>query len=89
MSEFFGSYFNTGHGSRAAAPKGWVADESKVETICPHDERTSDYYGKDIFGIPDRTIGGLLRKLSFIKGDNIVRVISCTFLSLSLTILFA
>ena len=66
--------FYAGHGSRAAAPKGWVADESQVETICPHDERTDDDDGKEIFGIPDRTIGGLLRKLCGIKGDNIVRI---------------
>jgi Caspase domain len=67
--------FYAGHGSRAAAPKGWVADESKVETICPYDERTFDCYKKEIFGIPDRTIGGLLRKLCSFKGDNIVRMI--------------
>ena len=68
--------FYAGHGSRADAPKGWVADNRKVETICPHDERTTGDDCKEVFGIPDRTIGGLLRKLSFTKGDNIVRVIS-------------
>jgi hypothetical protein len=66
--------FYAGHGSRAAAPKGWVADGSKVETICPYDEWTLDCYKKEIFGIPDRTIGGLLRKLCSFKGDNIVRM---------------
>lgn len=70
--------FYAGHGSRAAAPKGWNADDGKVETICPHDERTIGSDGKEIFGIPDRTIGGLLRKLSSVKGDNIVRVASCS-----------
>jgi len=76
--------FYAGHGSRAYAPDGWIADKKRVETVCPHDERSIGHDGKEIFGIPDRTIGGLLRKLSFIKGDNIVRVLSCTFLSLSL-----
>jgi hypothetical protein len=75
--------FYAGHGSRAFAPQGWIADNKKVETVCPHDERTIGRDGKEIFGIPDRTIGGLLRKLSFLKGDNIVRVISCPFFSLS------
>lgn len=66
--------FYAGHGSRVLAPKGWVADGSKIETICPHDERTIGRNGKEVFSIPDRTLGGLLRKLSSIKGDNIVRM---------------
>jgi Caspase domain len=66
--------FYAGHGSRVLAPKGWVADGNKVETICPHDERTIGRDGKEVFSIPDRTLGGLLRKLSSIKGDNIVRI---------------
>jgi Caspase domain len=66
--------FYAGHGSRATAPSRWAADERKVETICPHDERTRDCNGKEIFGIPDRTIGGLLRKLCSFKGSNIVRM---------------
>jgi hypothetical protein len=74
--------FYAGHGSRAAAPKGWNADEKKVETICPYDERTFDCDGKEIFGIPDRTIGGLLRKLCSSKGDNIVRM-TCRFVLVS------
>jgi Caspase domain len=66
--------FYAGHGSRATAPPQWFADEGKVETICPHDERTYDGNGNEIFGIPDRTIGGLLRTLCSFKGDNIVRM---------------
>jgi hypothetical protein len=57
-------------------PEGWAADGNKIETICPHDERTLDRNGKEILGIPDRTIHSLLRKLSAIKGDNIVRLLS-------------
>jgi hypothetical protein len=66
--------FYAGHGSQVTALPQWFADEGKVETICPHDERTYDGNGKEIFGIPDRTIGGLLRKLCSFKGDNIVRM---------------
>jgi hypothetical protein len=68
--------FYAGHGNRVAAPKGWIADNDRVETICPHDERTIGPDGKEIFAIPDRTIGGLLRRLASIKGDNIVRTTS-------------
>jgi len=68
--------FYAGHGNRVAAPKGWIADNDRVETICPHDERTIGRDGKEIFAIPDRTIGGLLRRLASVKGDNIVRTTS-------------
>jgi len=71
-------FFYAGHGSRVLAPKGWVADGNQVETICPHDERTIGRDGKEVFSIPDRTLGGLLRKLSSIKGDNIVSMV-CRF----------
>lgn len=71
--------FYAGHGSQIAAPNGWVRDGSKIETICPHDERTVGWDGKKISGIPDRTIDGLLRMLASTKGDNIV----CSCLSLS------
>ncbi|KIM75894.1 hypothetical protein PILCRDRAFT_13257 [Piloderma croceum F 1598] len=53
------------------APNGWVADGGKVETICPHDERSIGKDGKEIFGIPDHTIGGLLRSLATAKRHNI------------------
>jgi hypothetical protein len=65
--------YYAGHGSRAAAPNGWLADDNMAETICPYDERTRDHSGEEIFGIPDRTICGLLRKLCKFKGENIVR----------------
>jgi len=47
-------------------------------SICPHDERTTCRNGKEIFSIPDRTLGGLLRRVSSIKGNNIVRML-CHF----------
>ncbi|KIM75325.1 hypothetical protein PILCRDRAFT_13734 [Piloderma croceum F 1598] len=30
--------FYAGHGSQTDAPSGWIVDNGKVETICPHDE---------------------------------------------------
>jgi Caspase domain len=66
--------FYAGHGSRTDAPNGWFADYVKVETICPHDQGSIGDNHKEIFGIPDRTFGGLLRRLAATKGDNIVRI---------------
>jgi hypothetical protein len=68
--------FYAGYGSQVVARKGWAPDGSKVETICPHDERTLDQRGQEILGIPDRTIDALLRRLASAKGDNIVRFAS-------------
>jgi hypothetical protein len=74
--------FYAGHGGRVDAPKGWVADDNQVETICPHDERTIGHDDREVFSIPDQTLCGLLRKLSSIKGDNIVRM-PCRFVIVS------
>jgi hypothetical protein len=64
--------FYAGYGSQTVAPKGWVSDESNIETICPHDVGMKGTDGI-IPGIPDRTVDGLLRRLAFTKGNNIVR----------------
>jgi hypothetical protein len=66
--------FYAGHGGQVAAPAGWVAENNQVETICPHDEQMSDNNNETIYGVPDRTIGSLLRRLAGEKGDNIVRM---------------
>jgi Caspase domain len=66
--------FYAGHGSWTAASEGWIADGNKIETICPHDERTPDRIGKEISGIPSWTINGLLRRVASTEGDNIVRL---------------
>jgi hypothetical protein len=65
-------FFYAGHGSRIAAPKEWMTSK-QIETLCPHDERMTDAKGEFIHGIPDRTVNKLLFKLSFVKGNNIVR----------------
>ncbi|TFY52767.1 hypothetical protein EVJ58_g9824 [Rhodofomes roseus] len=54
----------------------YYADQ--VELICPHDDGMLDTIGKPVFGIPDRTIEGLMRRLAYEKGDNIAVVLdSC------------
>ncbi|KZT70653.1 hypothetical protein DAEQUDRAFT_764523 [Daedalea quercina L-15889] len=67
-------FFYAGHGSRVAADPGWFADANMVETIVPHDEGPADDQGNIIYGIPDRTFDGLMRKLAFEKGDNITAI---------------
>jgi hypothetical protein len=69
-------FFYAGHGSRVEAPSGWLAGDGMIETICPCDERTRDPNDDFIHGIPDRTIDGLMRRLAFQKGDNIVCALS-------------
>lgn len=64
--------FYAGHGSETPAPKGWISQGGKIENICPHDEQTLLVDGTEVHGIPDRTVGALLRTLAAEKGDNIV-----------------
>ena len=59
-------YF-AGHGGRQRAPESWVAEQNMVEVLCPHDVKLGN-------GIPDYTLAGLLRRLQYEKGDNIVRL---------------
>ena len=65
-------FFFAGHGSRPDAPEGWLAEGNKIETLCSHDVQTTGDDGKEIWGISDRAIDALMRKLAFEKGDNIV-----------------
>jgi hypothetical protein len=65
--------FYAGHSSQTDTPKGWVSDDNKIDTICPHDEGIVGRDHTPILGISDRTINALLRRLASTKGDNIVR----------------
>ena len=65
-------FYFAGHGSYELAPVGWHTANNMMETICPFDERTGTE-SERVRGIPDRTYDSLMRKLAFIKGDNIVR----------------
>ncbi|KAI9461117.1 hypothetical protein HD554DRAFT_2041491 [Boletus coccyginus] len=64
-------FFFAGHGSRFAAPQGWLTDSKKIETLCSHDYGPIGVDGKWILGITDREIDTLMRRLAFEKGDNI------------------
>ncbi|KAJ7815605.1 caspase domain-containing protein [Mycena leptocephala] len=64
-------FFFAGHGSRADAPGNMMASDEKVETICPHDERTYTRTNEYVHGIPDYILGWLLHELSQKKGKNI------------------
>lgn len=77
-------FFFAGHGSRLDAPPGWVADSDKIEILCPHDVQTIDANGKELWGISDRAIDELMRRLAFAKGDNIV-CLSFSFIFVVLT----
>ncbi|KAJ7752245.1 caspase domain-containing protein [Mycena maculata] len=62
--------FFAGHGTRVSAPGNLMSVDSKVEGICPVDERTSPG-GKYVHTIPDYVLVHLLQRLSEKKGRNI------------------
>ena len=68
-------FYFAGHGSRVGAPEGWETRDGKVETFCPHDERT-EKDSKKVEGIPYWEVIKLFRHLAAVKGDNIVGVFS-------------
>ena len=63
--------FYAGHGGEVGAPKGWEAGNAKIQMLIPHDFRTT-VGGREIYGIPDRTIGTLLSRIAEKWDDNIV-----------------
>jgi len=69
--------FYAGHGGETTAPPDWESEGKKTQYILPCDIKTKDNDGKDIHGIPDRTLASLLNKLAEVKGDNIVSEYSC------------
>jgi len=66
------TFFFAGHGSQLIAPQGWLSDNNRIETLCSHDYRTIGDDGREILGICDRAINGLMDRLASEKGDNIV-----------------
>ena len=73
-------YF-AGHGARTPRPpewQDWVSQDAMIEMICPVDLGTEKAHtdgesqNVPVPGIPDRTVGALLNKLSEVKGNNIV-----------------
>ncbi|KAG8767163.1 hypothetical protein FRC12_006421 [Ceratobasidium sp. 428] len=71
-------YF-AGHGNSLPAPTGIYTSDGRWEFILPHDAGTKYVDGSYNFGIPDRTIGALLYKLSQEKGDNITVIFDSCF----------
>ncbi|KAJ7286518.1 caspase domain-containing protein [Mycena rebaudengoi] len=69
--------YYAGHGSRTTAPEHWPAVDGKIETLVPHDERTTNTQGELTHGIPDRTLNTLLSMLATAKGNNITVILDC------------
>ena len=67
--------FYAGHGIEGNPPKEWHStwDSPKIQMIAPWDYGRSDSSGRAVEGIPDFTLGFLLRKIADSKGNNIVR----------------
>jgi hypothetical protein len=63
--------FYAGHGGETDVPTTWEVGGSKIQMIVPHDFYTL-VNDKEVYGIPDRTIGSLLDRIAKAKGDNIV-----------------
>jgi hypothetical protein len=68
-------FYFAGHGSRVASPAGWMTDDERVETICPHDETAGAEGSPPVFGIPARTLGALCHELVSIKCPNNITII--------------
>ncbi|KAF8148655.1 hypothetical protein B0H34DRAFT_736447 [Crassisporium funariophilum] len=69
--------FYAGHGSEVPAPLGWESgsDSAKIQLLVPQDYCSAK--GREIPGIPDRTIGALLNNIAEVKGNNITVVFDC------------
>ena len=76
--------YYAGHGGEKAAPSGWEAGrtDSITQMLIPHDYQPKP--GKPlVYGIPDRTISVLISRIAKAKGDNIVRRVTSSQVSLS------
>jgi hypothetical protein len=79
-------FYFAGHGSRVTAPSSWPiawkdSDERReIEAILPYDsvrDTRKARHDREIPGIPDRTLGSLLRKIAARHGSNITVVLDC------------
>ncbi|KAJ7083780.1 caspase domain-containing protein [Mycena epipterygia] len=71
-------FFFAGHGSRVESTGNLLASDSKVEVLCPFDERTTDTNGDYVEGIPDYFLAQQLHQLAQKKGSNITVILdSC------------
>ncbi|TFK20631.1 hypothetical protein FA15DRAFT_116119 [Coprinopsis marcescibilis] len=73
--------FYAGHGARTPKPAGWGGSTGigEIEMICPSDLGTPDPSSETgvVEGIPDRTVGAWLNKLSTDRGNNITLILDC------------
>lgn len=68
--------YYAGHGGTLSAPPGWESGSgAKIQTIVPQDYDPTE--GKEVYPIPDRTIGGLIDGIANKKGNNITVVFDC------------
>jgi len=76
--------YYAGHGGETNPPNGWDAGgaDKKIQMLLPHDYGT-DINNAEVHGIPDRTISVLINELAKEKGDNIVRPMSQSKISIS------
>ncbi|KAI0345834.1 hypothetical protein BDW22DRAFT_918059 [Trametopsis cervina] len=78
--------YYAGHGATSKAPQEWSNANEIIQLLVPH-----DFSGRllrepgvrsisnttDVYGIPDRTFGALLNKISAAKGNNITVILDC------------
>ncbi|KAJ7146545.1 caspase domain-containing protein [Mycena epipterygia] len=67
--------FFAGHGSRIEDYGNRMAPDSKIEVICPADERTRGIDGKKVAAIPDYVLAHKLKQLADRKGNNITVIL--------------
>jgi hypothetical protein len=67
--------YYSGHGAQVETPSEWTSEDETgpafTELIVPQDAIDAGNELIPDFGIPDKTIGALLRRLSRVKGNNI------------------
>ncbi|KIM25370.1 hypothetical protein M408DRAFT_26358 [Serendipita vermifera MAFF 305830] len=68
--------FYSGHGGTGNAPIDWEAGGPEIQILLSHDTLCEDK-GREICGVPDRTMGALLDQLSNEKGNNITVIFDC------------
>jgi hypothetical protein len=81
--------YYAGHGGEVTSPAEWEAG-SMTQMLIPHDYHTK-VHNREVYGIPDHTIGALISCIAKAKGDNIVRPVTyLTFLYLTIpqTVIF-
>ncbi|TFY62658.1 hypothetical protein EVJ58_g3722 [Rhodofomes roseus] len=69
-------FFFSGHGSYGRASDVWSTEHDRIELICPYDYLTEDH-NEAKWGIPDRTLSGLMHRLASRKSDNITVILDC------------